>query len=177
MNYNKIVSNKTMAYNGALVSITSVFVYSIVVMIYVIIRSSSIICSVMPKEERSVILWANGFSIAYSVTIFSIVMAMISSLAGASAAVILKRSLLHFNPQFQLSKALVISFITALVLLAIQYVLLRVMLKNYMTFGYAETFLFWFGFPAILFLSVCIVGVYQLGPSHSSPFNKSIRGQ
>jgi uncharacterized membrane protein len=89
-------------------------------------------------------------------------MAIVSSFAGAIAAVVLRKSLLHFNPQFRLSRAVVISFITALAMLTIQYLLLRALLKDYMTFDYAETFLFWWVFPAIIFLWVNIVGGYQL---------------
>lgn len=158
-----------MFYRGAIVSVAATFAYSIVVMVYVIIRSSSTIYSSMPKGERSAILWANSFSVAYSVAIFSILMAIVSSLAGGVAAVVLKKSLLHFNPQFQLDRAVVISFITALSLLAIQYLLLRALLKDYMTFAYAETFLFWWVFPAIIFFVACIVGGCQFNkPSTES---------
>ena len=92
------ISNKTVAYNGAVVAVATVFAYSIIVMIYAIIRSSVTICSIMPKVERNTILLANGFSVAYSVAIFSLLMAVFSSAAGAVTGVILKKLLLYFNP-------------------------------------------------------------------------------
>ncbi|MBY0433184.1 MAG: hypothetical protein K2U26_03650 [Cyclobacteriaceae bacterium] len=163
------ISDKVMFYRGALVPMAATFAYSILVMIYVIIRSSLTIYGSMPKGERSLILWLNGFSVAYSVMIFSLIMAMVSSLVGAVTALILKKVLLHFNPQFQWNKVLIISFTTALALLTIHYLLLRIFLNGYMTFDYPETFLFWWGFPAVIFLGVVVVGSYQ--------FNKALLGQ
>ena len=107
------ISNKTVAYNGAIAAVGSVFAYSMIVMVYVILRSSITIFSIMPKGERSPILWANCISVAYSVAIFSLLMAVVSAGAGAIAAVVLKKSLLYFNRQFISSKALLISCVTS----------------------------------------------------------------
>lgn len=89
------ISNKAVAYSGAMAAIAATFAWSIIVMVYVIIRSSATIYSIMPTGERSTILLTNGFSIAYSVAVFSLIMAVVSSLAGALAAVILRKSLLY----------------------------------------------------------------------------------
>lgn len=151
-----------MALNGAAVAIASVFAYSLLVMIYSIIRSSATIYSIMPMGERSSIIWANGISVAYSVAVFSVILALISSLLGAIAAVILKKLLLYFNPQFIFRKALIISCITAFALLMLLYLLLYALLKDWMTFNYIETFLFWFLFPAAIFFSVCVIGGSKL---------------
>ena len=159
------ISNKTVAYNGAIVAVAAVFAYSIVVMIYAIIRSSTTIYSIMPKGERNNILITNGFSIAYSIAIFSLLMAVLSSVSGAVAAVILKKSLVYFNPQFNFRKAIIISSIAALAMLFIIYFLLYALLKERMTFNYAETFLFWFLFPAIIFFAACIIGGSKLNKS------------
>ena len=155
-------SNKVTALNGATVAVAAVFAYSIIVMIYVIIRSSATIYSIMPMGERNNILWANGISIAYSVAVFSVLLASISSVAGAITAVILKKLLLYFNPQFNNKKNVFISCITALALLTLLYLLLYALLKDWMTFNYYETFLFWFLFPAAIFFLVCVVGGSKL---------------
>jgi hypothetical protein len=159
---NTIISNKAAAYNGALIAVAGLFAYSLVVMLYAIIRSSVSIYSIMPSPERSTILWTNGFSIAYSVVIFSLLMAVVSSLAGAVAGVILKNVLLWLNPQLHFNKAIVISSITALVLLATLYLLLYRLLKERITLQYAETFLFWFLFPAVIFFIACIIGAIAM---------------
>lgn len=157
---NKIISNKRAAYNGALVAVAGVLAYSLIVMLYTIIRSSSIIISIMPAGERSAILWANGFSIAYSVAVFSLLMAIVSTAAGAVAGLILKKVSLRFNPQRHFSMAVLLSSIIALVLLGSFYLLLYLLLKERITFQYAETFLFWYAFPAaIFFLAFIISGV------------------
>ena len=156
------ISNKVTALNGATVAVASVFAYSIIVMIYAIIRSSATIYSIMAVGERNSILWANGISIAYSVAVFSVLLASISSVAGAIAAVILKKLLLYFNPQFNNKKNVFISCITALALLTLLYLLLYALLKDWMTFNYYETFLFWFLFPAAIFFLVCVVGGSKL---------------
>jgi hypothetical protein len=152
------ITNRSIACNGATIAMGAVFAYSIVVMIYTIIRSSSTIYSIMPTGERNEILLANGISVAYSVAVFSILFALISSITGAIAAVILEKMLLYFNPQFIFRKAILVSCITASALLITVYMLLHAVLNEWMTFNYPETFLFWFLFPAAVFLIVCIIG-------------------
>ena len=152
------ISNKTVAYNGAIVAIAAVFAYSLIVMIYVLIRSSAIIFSIMEKGERATILLANGFSVAYSVAVFSLVMAAFSSVIGLVTAVILRKSLLYFNPRFDFRKAILISGITASGMLTVIYLSLYSLLGNWMTFNYIETLSFWFLFPAAIFFAVCIIG-------------------
>ena len=129
------ISTKVTAFNGATVAVASVFAYSIIIMIYAIIRSSATIYSIMPMGERNSILWANGISIAYSVAVFSVILALISSVAGAIAAVILKNFLLYLNPQFNFRNAVLISSITALALLILMYFSLYALLKDWMRFG------------------------------------------
>ena len=155
-------SNKSIALNGATLAVAAVFAYSIIVMIYSFIRSSATIYNIMPTGERNTILWANGISIAYSVAVFSVILALISSVAGAIAAVILKKLLFYFNPLFNFRKTVFISCITALALLILLYLLLYALLKDWMTFNYFETFLFWFLFPAAIFFFVCVVGSSKL---------------
>ena len=156
------ISDKKMAYAGAKLGVAGVFGYSLVVMLYVIVRSSVSICNSMPKGERSNILLQNGFSIAYSVAVFSILMAFISSVAGAIAGVILKKAFQYFNPCFIYRKALVISCVTAFATLSIWYLLLHTLLKNWMTFYNPETFTFWFLAPAVICSAVCITGGSKL---------------
>jgi hypothetical protein len=163
------ISNRDVAYNGALLSVAAVFGYSMLVMMYTVIRSSATIYSIMPIRERNTILLATSFSIAYSVAIFSLLMALLSSLAGAAVAVILKKLLLYLNPRFSFRKAIIVSCMTALVLLILIYILAYALLKDRMTFNYTETFLFWFLVPAVIFFAVCIIGgsklnkVYKFG--------------
>lgn len=158
----KNISNKFIALNGATVAVAAVFAYSIIVMIYSIIRSSATIYSIMPIGERNTILWANVISVAYSVAVFSLILALISSLTGAVSAVILKKILLYFNTKFNFRKAVFISCTTAFVLLILIYLLLHAFLKDWMTFNYFETLLFWFLFPAAIFFLVCVVGGSKL---------------
>lgn len=152
------ISNKTVAYNGAVIGVAAVFIYSIVVMIYAIIRSSITRYNIMPNGERSNILLANGFSIAYSVAVFSLLMALLSALAGAIAAVVLKNSLLYFNLKSNTRKSIFTSAASALAMLIIMYALLYALLKNWMTFSYGETFSFWFLMPAAIFFTACVMG-------------------
>jgi hypothetical protein len=158
----KNISNKTVAYAGAKVAIAGVFGYALLVMLYAIIRSSITIYNSMPSGERSNILFLNGFSIAYSVAIFSILMGMFSFMAGAIAGIILKKMLQYFNPNFSNTKVIVISCITAFTTLMIVYLLLFGLLKNWMTFNYIETFSFWFLLPAIIYVGACVVGGNKL---------------
>jgi hypothetical protein len=161
-NLKQEASNKTIAYNGALMSTTAIFLYSFQVMIYVLLTTSSFIFSAMPAGERASILWANGLAVAYSVAVFSIAMAIISAPIGAVSLLLIKICLQYFNPLFDFKKAIAISGAVALSLLGVVYILLRLILKDWMTLQYPEPLLFWFVLPAIIFLSVCIVGGYQL---------------
>jgi hypothetical protein len=156
------ISNKKVAYAGAKLATAAVLGYSLLVMLYAIIRSSITICNIMPSGERSNILLQNGFSIAYSVAIFSILMALFSAISGAIAGVILKKGFQHFNPNFSNRKAIVISCITAFATLAIMYLLLYGLLKDWVTFNYIETFSFWFLVPAIIYVAACIIGGSKL---------------
>lgn len=159
MNNNVLnISNKKVAYNGAIIAIAAVFGYALVVTIYVVMRSSSTIYSIVPQEEKTSIIWANGISAAYSIAIFSILMAIISAIIGGITAIILKKMLLYFNPEFNENKVLLISFMTALIGVNIGYFTLYALLKEWMTFNYIEPFLFWFLIPAAIFLGICIVG-------------------
>ena len=156
------ISNKVIALNGAIVAVASVFAYSIIIMRYAPTRSSATIYSIMPMEERNSILWANSISVAYSVAVFSIILALISSISGAIAAVILKNLLLHFNPTLIFNKTVLISCITDFALLIVLYALLYGLLKDWMTFNYLETFSFWFLLPAAFFFSACVIGGIKL---------------
>lgn len=163
MNNNSLnITNKNVALNGAIVAVAAVFAYSIVVMIYVLIRSSSTIYTIMPQGERASIIMANGFSVAYSITVFSLLMAAISAIIGAVSAVILKKLLLYFNAQFNVKKAILISFFTALIGVIIIYFMLFALLKDWMTLNYIETFSFWFLIPAAIYFIVCVIGGSQL---------------
>ena len=156
------ISNKKVAFTGAKIAIAGVFGYAALVMLYAIIRSSITIYHIMPSGQRTTILLQNGISIAYSVAVFSILMALLSSLSGAIAGVILKKALQYFNPNFIKRKAIVIICITAFTILTIMYLLMYALLKNWMTFNYIETFAFWFLMPAVIFFTVCILGGIKL---------------
>jgi hypothetical protein len=158
----KTISNKAAAYSGALVAVAGVFAYSLVVMLYVIIRSSVSISRIMPSAEQSTILWNNGFSIAYSVAVFSLLMAVVSALTGAAAGVLLRNILWWLNPKLLFNKAIIVSIITALVLLGVLYLLLYTLLKERITFEYAETFLFWYVYPAVIFFAATIYAGIKL---------------
>jgi hypothetical protein len=162
------ISNWKTAYYGATIAIAAVFVYSIVVMIYVVIRSSIIIFNIMPKGERSIIIFLNNFSVAYSVIIISILMAVVSSVIGAFAAIVLKQFMLYFNPKFNPRNAIWVSGIVVLVLLSLAYIMLYSLLRDYITFYYPEILLFWFLFPTIIFTAVCIVAGSKLNKILSS---------
>ena len=166
------ISNKVIALNGATVAVAAVFAYSIIVMIYVIIRASATIYCMMPMGERNSILWANSISVAYSVAVFSIVLALISSISGAIVAVILKDLLLYFNPKLIFKKTILISCITAFALLTFLYLLMYALLKDWMTFNYFETFSFWFLFPAIILFSACVIGGSKLNKVLESGINQ-----
>ena len=86
------------AYSGALVAVAAVFAYSALVMVYVVSRSSASIYSIMPIGERTDILFASGISVAYSVAVFSVLMAVPFSIVGFASSIILKKALLYFNP-------------------------------------------------------------------------------
>ena len=152
------IPGKSIACNGALLSVAAVFAYSLAVLVYAIIRSSITIVAIFPKDERNLILLANGFSIAYAVIFFSLLTAAVSSICGFVAAIILKIALQYFNPLYIFRKAILISIIMGLVMIASAYTLFYALLKDRMTFIYPETFLFWFVFPAIIFFVICIIG-------------------
>jgi hypothetical protein len=163
MKKNRInISNKTVAYNGAIIAIASVFAYSLIVMIYTYIRSGITIHTLMRGEEINTILIANGFTVAYSIVIFSLLMAVLSSVAGLIASIILKNLLIYFNPGFDFIKVILIGCLTALSLLMLVYLVFYALLKEWMTFNYPSTFVFWFILPASIFLTVCIMGGSKL---------------
>lgn len=134
--------------------------YSLLVMAYTIIRSSVTICDIVPAGERNSILFVNSFSVAYSVVVFSLLMAVISSLAGACVAVILKKMLLYFNPLFNSNKGVYISGILSLILPGMLSILFYIFLGG--SFTYPQTFLFWFLFPGIIFFAACMVAGIKL---------------
>jgi hypothetical protein len=157
MNENTInISNKRLAFYGTSIAVATVFFYSLMVMIYVIIRSSLTIYEILSSEERTLILLQNGISVAYSIAIFSILMAIISSIVGMITAIILKKSFLYFNPKYLKRKAILISGITGILMICVVYILLRITLKDWMTFSYIEPFLFWFLIPAALFFIIIL---------------------
>jgi uncharacterized membrane protein YozB (DUF420 family) len=89
-------------------------------------------------------------------------MAIVSSVAGAVAGVILRKVLLWLNPQLHFHKAILISSTTSLVLLLLLYLLLYILLKERITFQYAGTFLFWYIFPAVIFFIAVLISGAKL---------------
>jgi hypothetical protein len=156
------ISNKKLAFCGAMFASATVLFYSIIVAIYVLIRSSSTIYNVILTGDKILTLVENGISVIYSIAIFSIIMAIISSIIGVAAAIILKKSLLYFNPHFNNKRAILITGLTSIVILSLIYLVLHFLLKALMTLSYVESFLFWYLFPAILFLIVSIVSGKKL---------------
>lgn len=156
------ISNKRLAFYGAIIAVATVFFYSLMVMVYVVIRSSLTIYEILSSEVRTSILLQNGITVAYSIAIFSILMAIFSSIVGGFTAITLKKSLRYFNPNFENRKSILISGIIAVLTIFIVYILLRTMLKDWMTFHYIEPFLFWFLIPSFLFFVACIVSGRQL---------------
>ena len=150
------VSYKNLARMGALIAIAIVLVYSLLIMIYTIVRSSLTIYRIMPGNERNSILIVSGISVAWSVAIFSMLMALISSVIGGLMALLLKKSFLHLNPLFSDKKAIWISALLALALLCTLCILSYSRLGE--GFLYPETFLFWFLFPGVIYFTACIAG-------------------
>ena len=156
------LSDKAIAFNGARIAIAGVFVYSFLIMIYTIARSSVTIGNIIQGKERDAILYANGVSIAYSVAVFSLLMALISLVSGVLTSLFLKHLLMYFNAAGNFKKALLITCITAVLVLMMIYLTLYWRLEKWMTFQYFETLLFWFLFPAIIFLTATLLGGIQL---------------
>jgi hypothetical protein len=155
-------NNINIGYSGALISTAAIFAYALVVMVYVVTRSSNFIFSAMPTDERAGIMVANGFAVAYSVTVFSILMAIPSSVVGSVSAILIKWFLQRFNGKSNAQRAMVISGTVALCVLAVIYFVLRILLKDWMTLHYPETLLFWFVVPALICFVVCLVGGSKL---------------
>ena len=163
MNKNIInISNKRVAFYGAIIAVSTVFFYSLMVMIYVVIRSSLTIYEILLSEVRTLTLLQSGISVAYSIAIFSMLMAIISSIIGIITANILKKTIRYFNPNFKNRKSILISGIIAVLAISVVYISLRMMLKDWLTLDYIETFLFWFLLPSLLFFIACIIGGKQL---------------
>ncbi len=163
MNENdKNISNKKLAFDSAIITTAMVFLYSIIIMIYVLIRTSVTICNIMPAGERISIVLQNGLSVGYSISIFSIIFAIITSIIGIFTAISLKKLMLYFNPKFKNKTAIFISGILGILIISVVYFSLRVLLKDLMTINYIESFSFWFLFPAILFLVGCLIGGYKM---------------
>ena len=156
------ISDKTLALSGAVAATAIVFAYSFIVMIYAIVRSSLTIYDIMPKEERNTILLISGFSIAYSVAVFSLLMALFSSLAGSVTIIVLKKLLQYFNPGFYVKKAILLSAMLAVVLIGLFYLPLYFLLRKAGTFDAYETAFFWFYLPAVIFFVLCIKGGFEI---------------
>ena len=69
---------------------------------------------------------------------------------------------MYFNAVGNFKKALLITCITAVLVLMMIYLALYWRLEKWITFQYFETLLFWFLFPAIIFLTATLVGGIQL---------------
>lgn len=156
------ISNKYVAFNGALLFVSVVLAYSLIIMIYVLIRTSLTIYDIMPNGERTSILWQNGISVIYAVSIFSILVTIISAIVGGFTSVILKKMLAYFNIQFKNKRTFFISFITAFLMIVIVYSILYLLLSDWMTFDNLEPFLFWFLIPSTIFLISTLIGGYNL---------------
>lgn len=142
--------------------IAAVFIYSLITLIYVLIRTSHTIFNNLPNGEQTAILWQNGISVIYTISIFSIVMAIISGIISGITALIIKKLFHYFNAKFNYKKAIFISILTALIMILIIYSILHTGLKHWMTFDNIKPFLFWFLIPSTLFLIITLIGGYKL---------------
>jgi len=150
------ISYKNVAFISAKLATVGVLAYSLLIMAYALIRSSVTIFKMMPKDERQGILFLNSLSIAYAVVIFSLTMALVSSMGGALSGMILKKSLLVFNPLCNKKKAVLIGIIVFVMLLGMLYIIFYSALGP--NLNHPEPLLFWFAFPAIFFCIACVKG-------------------
>ena len=168
------ISNKNVAYTCAVHIIAAVFIYSLITLIYVLIRTSHTIFNSLPNGDRTAILWQNGISVIYTISIFSIVMAIISGIISGITAVIVKNLLHYFNAKFNYKKSIFISILTVFIIILIVFSILHIILNDWMTFDNIEPFLFWFLIPASLFLIVTIIGGFKLNKKLMN-FNKFLQ--
>jgi hypothetical protein len=160
------LTNKKLAFDGALISVACIFFYAQLVMLYVVTRSSVSILSAMGKGEWEGILLANGVSLIYSVAVISVLVSLISSLIGAAAALLLGKALLRLNPSGDSIRALIISFLLSVLLIISVYILIDLFLIPHMRSRYPEAFLFWIAFPSLIFIVSNLIGGMALNRSY-----------
>ncbi len=154
------ISDGRLAAKGAILTTAAIFIYSLIVLLYVVLRTSFEIANKLPVGERSSIIFANAVALTYTIAVFSLLMVLVFSITGAIGALVIKRLVFRFNPQFNVRKTLLFSGMVGLVLLVLVYVVLRLLLQKWMTLQYPETLLFWFVFPAtICFIFYLISGM------------------
>jgi hypothetical protein len=162
----KYLTNKKLAFDGALISVACIFFYAQLVMLYVVTRSSVFIFSAMGKGEWEGILLANGVSLIYSVAVISVIVSLITSIMGAAAALVLGKALLHFNPSGHTVRAFIISLLLSVLLSISVDTLIDLFLIPQMMSRYPEAFLFWIAFPSLIFIVANLIGGMALNRSY-----------
>lgn len=156
------LSDRQLAYRGALITVAAVFFYSLLVLVYVITRSTISLVKILPGEPVNNLLIGTNFSILYSVAVVSILVAGFSSIGGATGALFLHRFLTYFNPSYKKKKAAWLSVIFSTLAIIVIYLVLYVLFREKMSSAYMPTFLFWYVIPASIFFSISVIAGIRL---------------
>jgi hypothetical protein len=160
---------------GAVTGIAVTFVYAGVFALYAIVRSSATIAVSMPLDISLIgTLVANAMSIAIASIATATLLSLFTACLGMLTAAVIKELVTLFNPHKSVQRSLFMALVASVaIVLFVDFGIQSLMQRSLNSLG-LETYLFWFGFPALVQIGAGVVGAWYL---HRSYIKNSLIGE
>jgi len=145
---------RSTAWCGVRLSFSLVLGYSLLFLVYAIVRSSlEIGASLAPTEGRLSLLLANAFALLVAVLGFALLMGAIAAICAVVVLLLVYGVSALLNPQRSPVRAAWIGLFTTSISAAALVVFIQQSLGIYFAALWPTGFLFWLGFPCLLFVA------------------------
>jgi hypothetical protein len=139
------------ARQGALTGAVLAYIYSLVFLLYAVVRESISVLNV-GAADGGVLLLSNAVSLAMVVLIFGTVMAIVSAVIGAVTEVVLLYAIRRLIGDYQPMAAVLTGVGVALVLAFVIHLITGIAPSPRLNLAYPETYLFWLGVPTVVYV-------------------------
>lgn len=150
------------AWDGAKTGVGLTVAYAVVYTLYAFVRLSLSIQGAMPSGDWWQTAAASGITFVVGAIFFTVIASVIAALLGALTMMAIRRLLLSFNQALSPRKAVVIGFLVGIVVWLSLTIILQVLTDSRFTPEFLDTYLFWFGFPGLVYVAASSIVGWRL---------------
>lgn len=141
------------AWDGAKTGIGLTVAYAIVYTLYAFVRLSLSIQGAMSSGDWWQTAATSGVTFIVGAIFFTVIAGVIAALLGALTIIVIRRLLLSLNQGLSPRKAVLIGFLVGAGIWLSLTIILQVLPDSRFTPKFIDTFLFWFGFPGLVYVA------------------------